>query len=82
MKIDGTPFCGPDFESRRPNSPIKGRVGPSVDAAASQIDASVAAENRLAEIDLADRGEIIAAQTLRPRVLAAIVTREAVHRRH
>lgn len=53
MKIDGFPVRGPGFDGRRPNAPIKAPTAPPAADTASQIDALVAAENRLAEIDLA-----------------------------
>lgn len=53
MKIDGFPVRGPGFDGRRPNAPIKAPTAPPAAGTASQLDALVAAENRLAEIDLA-----------------------------
>jgi hypothetical protein len=53
MKIDGFPVPGPGFDGRRPNAPIKAPTAPPAAGTASQLDALVAAENRLAGIDLA-----------------------------
>ena len=53
MKIDGFPVRSPGFDGRRPNTPIKAPTAAPAADTASQFDALVAAENRLAGIDLA-----------------------------
>ncbi len=53
MKIDGFPVRSPEFDGRRPNAPIKAPTAAPAADTASQLDAMVAAENRLAGIDLA-----------------------------
>jgi len=62
MKIDGFPVQSPGFDGRRPNAPIKAPTAAPAAVTASQLDALVAAENRLAGIDLAgasDRDAIL-----------------------
>lgn len=52
MKVDGLPVRSPGFDSKRSNSPIKAPPARPAAESASQLDALVAAENRLAGIDL------------------------------
>ncbi len=62
MKVDGSPVRGSGFDSRSPNVPIKASTAAPAADKASQLDALVAAENRLAAIDLADAagsGEVL-----------------------
>lgn len=54
MKVDGSSVRGQGFDSRRPNAPTKASTAAPASDKASQLDALVAAENRLAAIDLAD----------------------------
>ena len=53
MKIEGFPVRSPGFDGRPPNAPIKAPTAAPAMGTASQLDALVAAENRLAGIDLA-----------------------------